>query len=107
VRILVFEYALERDGLAEDLKGNLDREKKWMRRSRTAIPGFKEEDILGSTEQALAIYKEGVTKVRGVVAKKKYKLVAQKVRPVVTQLPGQYRIIREIQGDPLEKMPII
>ena len=52
------------------------------------VPGFKEEDVLGSTEQALAIYKEGVTKVRGVVTKKKYKLVMHKVRPVITQLPG-------------------
>jgi hypothetical protein len=50
VRILVFEYMLENNGLAEDLKGELDREKKRMRRSRTAVPGFKEEDILGSTE---------------------------------------------------------
>jgi hypothetical protein len=41
----------------------------------------------------------------GVVAKKKYKLVAKKVKPVVTTLPGQYRIVREIKGDPLEKMP--
>jgi hypothetical protein len=28
-----------------------------------AVPGFKEEEVLGSTEQALAIYKEGVVKV--------------------------------------------
>jgi hypothetical protein len=41
----------------------------------------------------------------GVVAKKKYKLVVKKVKPVVTTLPGQYRIIREIKEDPLEKMP--
>jgi hypothetical protein len=67
------------------------------------VPNFKEEEVLGSTEQALAIYKEGIVKVRGVVTKKKYKLVAQKVRPVITQLPGRYRIIREIQGDPLER----
>jgi hypothetical protein len=66
------------------------------------VPGFK-EDVLGSTEQASAIYKEGVMKIRGVVTKKKYKPVAQKVRPVITQLPGRYRIIREIQGDPLER----
>jgi hypothetical protein len=78
-----------------------------MRRSRTVIPGFKEKNILGSTQQTLAIYEEGVTKVRGVVTKKKYKPVVQKVRSVVTQLPGWYRIIREIQGDPLEKMPVI
>jgi hypothetical protein len=106
-RILVFEYTLEIDGFTGDLKEKLDREKRRMRRSRTAIPGFKEENILGSTEQALAINKEGVIKVRGVVTKKKYKLVMQKVRLVVTQLLGWYRIIREIQGDLLEKMLVI
>jgi hypothetical protein len=31
----------------------------------------------------------------------------QKVIPVVTQLLGRYRIIKEIQGDPLEKMLLI
>jgi hypothetical protein len=41
VRILVFEYVLESNGLAEDLKEKLYREKKRMRRSRTAVPGFK------------------------------------------------------------------
>lgn len=39
--------------------------------------------------------------------KKKYKPVMQKVRPVVTQLPGRYRIIREIQEDLLENMLVI
>jgi hypothetical protein len=48
-RILVFEYALGSDGLAEDLEGKFDREKKRMRRSRTVVPGFKEEDVLEST----------------------------------------------------------
>lgn len=36
-----------------------------------AVPGFKEEDILGSTEQALEIYKEGIVKVRGIVDEEK------------------------------------
>jgi hypothetical protein len=36
---------------------------------------------------------------------KKYKPVALKVRPVYTELPAQYRIRREIRGDPLAGMP--
>ena len=71
------------------------------------ILGLGDGDILGNTEQALAIYKEGVVKMRGVVMKKKYKPVAQKVRPVVTQLLERYRIVREIQGSLLENMPVI
>lgn len=40
-------------------------------------------------------------------AKKKYKPVALKTRPVLGSLPEQFRIIRDIQGDPLEHMPIL
>ena len=40
-----------------------------------------------------------------VYAGKKYKPVALKVKPVYTELPDQYRIKREIKGDPLEGMP--
>ncbi len=36
---------------------------------------------------------------------KKYKPVALKVRPVLGELPQQFRIRREITGDPLEKLP--
>ncbi|KAJ6607546.1 hypothetical protein B0H10DRAFT_1817855, partial [Mycena sp. CBHHK59/15] len=34
-----------------------------------------------------------------------YKPVSQKVRPVPGTLPDQFRIIREIHGDPLADMP--
>ena len=40
-----------------------------------------------------------------VFASKKYKPVALKVKPVYTELPGQYRITRNIKGDPLAGMP--
>jgi hypothetical protein len=40
-----------------------------------------------------------------VFAGKKYKPVGLKVRPVYTELPDQYRIRREIKGDPLEGLP--
>ena len=36
---------------------------------------------------------------------KKYKPVALKVRPVETELPSRFRIIRDIKGDPLENIP--
>jgi hypothetical protein len=37
--------------------------------------------------------------------KKKYKPVAQKVWPVIAELPDHFRIIRNIVGDPLTDMP--
>ena len=39
--------------------------------------------------------------------KKKYKPVAQKVRPVITAVPPQFCINRKIDGDPLAKMPAL
>ena len=40
-------------------------------------------------------------------AKKKYKPVALKVRPVIGELPEQFRIIRDIKGDPLDTLPTL
>lgn len=40
-------------------------------------------------------------------AKKKYKPVALKTRPVMTELPERFRITRNILGDPLETLPIL
>ena len=42
-----------------------------------------------------------------VFASKKYKPVALKVKPVYVELPEQFRIKREIRGDPLEAMPCL
>ena len=39
--------------------------------------------------------------------KKKYKPVALKVRPVLTDLPDKFCIIRNITGDPLADIPIL
>ena len=38
---------------------------------------------------------------------KKYKPVAVKVKPIVGELPGKFRIIRNIIGDPLEHLPVL
>src|SRR5271156_3425576 len=37
--------------------------------------------------------------------KKKYKPVARKIKPFIGELPGKFRIIRNIIGDPLEHLP--
>ncbi len=40
-------------------------------------------------------------------ATKKYKKVADKIRPVYQELPDKYRIVRDIKGDPLKNMPLL
>ena len=40
-------------------------------------------------------------------AKKKYKPVARKVKPVLEDLPAKFRIIRHIIGDPLANLPVL
>jgi len=44
---------------------------------------------------------------REVFAGKKYKPIAQKIRLVKGTLPEEFRIIRNIKGDPLADMPIL
>ena len=41
------------------------------------------------------------------IAKKKYKPVALKVRPVISELPDKFRIVRNIIGDPLADLPVL
>lgn len=41
------------------------------------------------------------------IGKKKYKPVHLKVRPLLTDLPDKFRIIRNIVGDPLATMPML
>lgn len=42
-----------------------------------------------------------------VFAKKKYKPVALKVKPVAAALPERFRIVRDIKGDPLANLPVL
>jgi len=51
-------------------------------------------------------FKGAITK-KGVVTKKKYKPVALKVRPVITELPERFCIHHNIIGNPLEAMPTL
>jgi hypothetical protein len=41
------------------------------------------------------------------VGKKKYKPVAKKAKPIGATLPEEFRIVRNIQGDPLADLPIL
>ena len=50
---------------------------------------------------------QGVITKKGVVAKKKYKPVALKVKPVIAELPEQYQIHCHIIGDPLQGIPTL
>jgi hypothetical protein len=78
-----------------------------MQREYTNIPGFGIEDLLENWEEPVSVMKEGIVTMKGVVTKKKYKPVVKKVRPVIANLPGQYRIIRQIKGNLLENMPVL
>ena len=97
----MFQYTLASD-LPEDLLGKLEMEQKRMCRAHTKIPGFYMEDLLGEAEEEeeVLVMKEGIVTRKGVVTKKKYKPVAKKVKPIIAELPGQYRIIRDIKSDP-------
>jgi hypothetical protein len=104
--MLAFEYAVACD-LSENYKGKLDMERRRMRRAYTRVPGFSMEDLGGNSKEALEVFKEGIVERKGVVTKKKYKPVVKKVKPIIADLPGRYRIIREIKGNPLGNMPTL
>ena len=68
-------------------------------------PKFEDED-----RRLLSCYLDNATIGRESVGNKKrsvfkYKPVAIKTRPVIGELPAEFRIKREIRGDPLEEMP--
>ena len=56
-------------------------------------------------EQASGNPKAQETKVKGVATGKKYKPVDKKVKPVYGTLPEEFRVVRNITGDPLAGMP--
>jgi hypothetical protein len=51
--------------------------------------------------------KEESPETRETFVTKKYKPVAQKIRPVYQDLPDKFRIIRDIKGDPLDTLPLL
>jgi hypothetical protein len=72
-------------------------------------PIFEESDRKLLSEyldnMTLPVAVNGQTVVDNVRSVYKYKPVALKVRPVVQELPAEFRIKREIIGDPLAEMP--
>ncbi|EDR07194.1 uncharacterized protein LACBIDRAFT_299116 [Laccaria bicolor S238N-H82] len=49
--------------------------------------------------------KEDLVETRETFVTKKYKPVAQKIRPVYQDLPDKFRIVRDIKGNPLDTLP--
>jgi hypothetical protein len=43
----------------------------------------------------------------GVVYKRKYRKAEDRIQPIATQLPEEFRIVRNITGDPLEDIPVL
>jgi len=60
----------------------------------------------GSCDPTVSVFKGAIMK-KGVVTKKKYKPVALKVKPVITELPERYQIHHHINGDLLQGIPTL
>ncbi|KAG6834949.1 hypothetical protein H0H93_006165 [Arthromyces matolae] len=56
---------------------------------------------------AIATFNTTVPKRKGVQVKKKYKPVALQTKPVGAEVPDEFRIERNIIGDPLKSMPTL
>lgn len=69
------------------------------------LPKVFEETVGTFYNSMEASVEEKSEQVRVIFAGKKYKPVADKVHPIYTDLPDEYRIHREITGNPLEGMP--
>ncbi|KAJ6628259.1 hypothetical protein B0H10DRAFT_1778131 [Mycena sp. CBHHK59/15] len=72
------------------------------------IPGFEKNTTRTENTPRPTRYDTPVsvsgTNVKEVFAGKKYKPVADKVRPVYSELPSEYSIERNITGDPLSDL---
>lgn len=62
-------------------------------------------DIKADTQKLHQAYTPLGEKKPGVVYKRKYRKAADRVQPIATQLPEEFRIVRDIKGDPLKDMP--
>ena len=67
----------------------------------------KKDEILDSFFCSKGQVPRPDTPAVSVLASKKYKPVDKKVRPVLTTLPSEFRIERNITGDPLKDMPTL
>ena len=88
--------------------GPEDNERELVHKYMCRLPADRDSERVHSSPRgqfALTELDNQGTPVVQVFAGKKYKPVAQKVKPVYQELPEQYRIIRDIRGDPLAEMP--
>ena len=61
----------------------------------------------GVFEQNILEINDPIKDMRMVLAGKKYKPVALKVKPLYQELPEKFRVKRNIMGDPLKDMPVL
>jgi hypothetical protein len=76
--------------------------------ARLFYPDVTKEDPDLGDSSLLAFKAEGsIITPRGAVSKKKYKPIAQKIKPVVAAPPSEFHIECNIIGDPLATLPIL
>ncbi len=76
--------------------------------SSPSIPQASTQAVLNSTKATVPAQSTSDTRNKPKVkAKKKYKPVHLKTKPIVTSLPEKFRIRREIKGDPLAELPTL
>src|SRR5580698_5322739 len=93
----------EKEKQEEDLEGQSQTSRTDCSATSTET-NWSKPPSLEALERKLSVDREKA-EIVGVYGK--YKPVAIKARPVKTTLPDEYRVIREIKGDPLEGMPVL
>lgn len=66
---------------------------------------YEAAEVKGPAKKHHQAYSPVGDKKPGVVYKRKYRKAEQRVQPIATQLPEEFRIVREITGDPLADLP--
>jgi Integrase zinc binding domain/RNase H-like domain found in reverse transcriptase len=100
-RSKVFEQKEVRNAfLAQSMSG-----KKFEDRDRAVLAKYLEEGAVRKETKCPKIIRSTNMMEEDVRSVYKYKPVALKVKPVVQELPAEFRIRREIVGDPLAEMP--
>ncbi|KAG6870482.1 hypothetical protein C0995_012701, partial [Termitomyces sp. Mi166 len=81
----------------------------WRQRQQSPYHDLYAPTLLGANFSSAAptvdTFKADAPKRKGVQMKKKYKLVALKVKPVASTVPEDFHVERDIKGDPLADMP--
>ncbi len=73
--------------------------------SPTISPFFSNSDANVPRVNAVRVFIINSRTPLTIFTGKKYKPVARKIRPIETELPSCFRIIRDIKGDPLTNLP--